>query len=89
MSREAPPESPPDVRVPPPEAHHAAVWLALPLVALALPVAYRLVVTGDLDDALRVRFVSRELTRFWYAATLLSALVLTAIINLVWIGANA
>ena len=77
MSREAPPESPPDVRVPPPEAHHAAVWLALPLVALALPVAYRLVVTGDLDDALRVRFVSRELTRFWYAATFVSALVLT------------
>jgi hypothetical protein len=77
MSREAPPESPPDVRVAPPEAHHAAVWLALPLVALALPVAYRLVVTGDLDDALRVRFVSREITRFWYAATFVSALVLT------------
>lgn len=76
MSREAPPESPPDVRVPPPEAHHAALWLALPLVALALPVAYRVVMEGDLEDALRVRFLSKNLELFWYAATLVSALVL-------------
>jgi hypothetical protein len=76
MSREAPPESPPDVRVPPPDAHHAALWLALPLVGLALPVAYRVVMEGDLEDALQVNFVRNELEVFWYAATFVSALVL-------------
>jgi len=72
MSREAPPDSPAYTNVPLPASQPAVIWQALPLVALGLPVAYRLVVTGDLEDALVVRFVSKELQRFWYAATLVS-----------------
>lgn len=76
MSREAPPDSPADPKVAPPEEHHAILWLALPLIALGLPVAYRLALTGDLEDALRVRFVSNDLELFWYAACLVSAVAL-------------
>lgn len=76
MSREAPPDSPADPKVAPPEEHHAILWLALPLFALGLPVAYRLALTGDIEDALRVSFVSNDLELFWYAACLVSALAL-------------
>lgn len=76
MSREAPPDSPPDPKVAPTEEHHAILWMALPLVALGLPFAYRLAVSGSMSDALRINFVLNDLELAWFAASLTSALTL-------------